>query len=236
MSDVATLLRSGVSANDPRIRPHVEQADAELVALLKRENMTPAARCRFLIARELNAEAAYVMIKKRAEWARSTLPIPMCDGVRAELNKGKVIATSYTNLKTGCPIVVIRSRFFDPKCRCIEDNVRATIATVERALARSTTECVCVYYDRTGFDITRNLDIELLREMVRILSDNYPETLSSIYVYPTGGLFKTVWAMVAPLLNKRTQSKVAMPKTMDELVKAIPVTLVVNGPDDAVGT
>lgn len=75
----------------------------------------------------------------------------------------------------------------------------------------------------------RNLDIEFLKEVIRVLSDNYPETLSSIYVYPTGSVFRAVWAMVAPLLNRRTRNKVVMPKTMDELLETIPTALVVEG-------
>lgn len=230
MSDIVNLLRNGVPADDPRIRPHVEIADAELVELFGcLKGFTTAARHRFLIARELNVHEAHTMMMQRAEWARSTLPIPMSKGVREEMDKEKVVATSYNDLKTGCPIVVIRSRLFDPRKRCMDDSVRATIATVEQALAQSRTESVCVYYDRTGFDLKRNLDIEFLRETIRVLSDNYPETLSSIYVYPTGGVFKAVWTMVAPLLNKRTRNKVVMPKSMDELLETIPTALVVEG-------
>ena len=145
------------------------------------------------------------------------------------MDKGKVVATPYNDLKTGCPIVVIRSRLFDPERRSMDDSVRAAIATVEQSLGCSTSESVCVYYDRTDFDIKRNLDIVFLREVIRVLSDNYPETLSSIYVYPTGGVFKAVWTMVAPLLNKRTRNKVVMPKSMDELLETIPTPLVLDG-------
>lgn len=228
--DVIQLIRDGVAVDDPRIRPHVETADEELVASFGRlKGFTSRARHRFLIARELNVHEAHTMMMQRAEWARSTLPIPMSDGVRKEMDKGKVVATPYNDLKTGCPIVVIRSRLFDPKIRCMDDSVRATIATVEQSFTRSSSEGVCVYYDRTGFDIKRNLDIEFLRETIHVLSDNYPETLSSICVYPTGGVFRAVWAMVAPLLNKRTRNKVVMPKTMDELLDTIPTALVVEG-------
>ena len=230
MSDIVNLLRNGVSADDPRIRPHVTDADTKLVASYgPLKGFSDMARHRFLIARELNVEEAYAMMMQRMKWARSTLPIPMSDGVRVEMDKEKVVATPYNDLKAGCPIVVIRSRLFDPNKRCMDDSVRATIATVEHALAQSRTESVCVYYDRAGFDIKRNLDIEFLREVIGVLSENYPETLSSIYVYPTGGIFKVVWAMVAPLLNKRTRNKVVMPKSMDELVNAIPISLVVDG-------
>tara|TARA_B110001452_G_scaffold130958_1_gene108775 strand:+ start:4317 stop:4946 length:630 start_codon:yes stop_codon:yes gene_type:complete len=208
----------------------VETADAELVALFGSLNgFTTIARHRFLIARELDVKEAHAMIMQRVEWARSTLPIPMSNGVRAEMDKGKVVATPYNDLKTGCPIVVIRSRLFDPERRSMDDSVRAAIATVEQSLGCSTSESVCVYYDRTDFDIKRNLDIVFLREVIRVLSDNYPETLSSIYVYPTGGVFKAVWTMVAPLLNKRTRNKVVMPKSMDELLETIPTPLVLDG-------
>ena len=230
MSDIVNLLRNGVSVTDPRIRPHVETADAELVALFgSLKGFTPMARHRFLIARELDVQEAHAMMIRRVEWARSTLPIPMSDSVREEMDKGKVVATPYNDLKTDRPIVVIRSRLFDPKIRSMDDSVRATIATVEQSLGRSTSESVCVYYDRTGFDIKRNLDIDFLREVIRVLSDNYPETLSSIYVYPTGGVFKAVWTMVAALLNKRTRNKVVMPKSLDELLEAIPTPLVMEG-------
>ena len=132
-------------------------------------------------------------------------------------------------MQTGCPIVVVRSRRFDPRTRSVDASVRATVSVLERALARAPSETVCVYYDRTGFDLRRNLDVDFLREVVRVLSDNYPEVLDSVYVYPTGGAFRVAWAAVAPLLNSRTRSKVVLPTSMDELLEAIPHPLVLDG-------
>jgi len=81
--DVIQLIRDGVAAVDPRIRPHVETADEELVASFGRlKGFTSRARHRFLIARELNVHEAHTMMMHRAEWARSTLPIPMSDSVK----------------------------------------------------------------------------------------------------------------------------------------------------------
>lgn len=77
MSDIVDLIRSGVSADDPRIRPHVETADAKLVALFGRlKGFTPMARRRFLIARELDVHETHAMMMQRVDWERSTLPIP----------------------------------------------------------------------------------------------------------------------------------------------------------------
>lgn len=228
MEDVPKLIRSGVCDTDRRIRSHVSRADVELLTIMsdvvKARFFTTTERARFLIARELKVDEAHDMMRRRMQWERVHLPVRMSDGVRDELAKRKVETTPYVETATGHPIVVVRSGRFDPRARCLDDAVNATISVLESSLNK--TGRVCVYYDRSGFDLKRNLDLEYLRHVVRVLSDNYPESLSSVYVYPTNNTFALAWAAIAPLLNKRTRNKVVLPKTVDELVQAIPSSLV----------
>ena len=92
---VAELLRRGVAATDPRVRPCVESADADLVALLSDQERlyTSTTRRRFLVARELDASAAFAMMQRRLEWERNNLPVSVTADVERELRTGKVEAS-----------------------------------------------------------------------------------------------------------------------------------------------
>jgi hypothetical protein len=44
--------------------------------------------------------------------------------------------------------------------------------------------------------------------LLQVFSDNYPERLGAMYVFPAGLLASTVFKMVSPLMEARTASKV----------------------------
>ena len=130
--EVLKLLNSGVLATDSRLVAPLDAAEQELIVVLKGKNLgdlldlqDSAMLRRFLVARNLEIEPAVVMLEAHAKWKRVTLPISLTSGIVAELKKGK--AYHHGLDAAGRPLVVIRSRFFDPKERTLDDALKAVI-------------------------------------------------------------------------------------------------------------
>ena len=130
--EVLKLLNSGVLASDSRLVVPLDAAEQELIVALKSKNLgdfldlkDSAMLRRFLVARNLEIEPALVMLEAHAKWKKATLPISLTSGIVAELKKGKAFHHGLD--AAGRPLVVIRSRNFDPKERTLDDALKAVI-------------------------------------------------------------------------------------------------------------
>ena len=184
-------------------------------------------RCRYLVAKKLNVPEAIFLMNTVSEWRKQNLPVKFSSGVKHELAKKKVEFVPFRDLQNDCPIIVVRSCRYDPLHRNLQDSVLATIYVLESALKESKNYEVCVFYDRSGFEFSKNWDLEYLKAVIHVLSNNYPETLSKVYIYPSGPILGMVWPMVKAVLDERTANKVCMP-TLEELLMVIPKDVVTN--------
>jgi hypothetical protein len=179
---------------------------------------------RFLVARKLHVGAAAEMIGAHLAFRASRLPVRLTPGVLAELRKGKFFLRGED--VDGRPLVVVRSGHFDPAERDLDAAVGAALYLVEEtlgALAASGREPrFTMFYDRTGFSLRRNFDLPLLRAIITLLTENYPETLERALLYPCGLVLAGVWKVVGPLLDPRTRAKVRMLTSDAELHKYVP--------------
>ena len=194
---------------------------------------------RFLVARKLQIPATVAMLEAHAAWLEQTYPIALSevveihksqpatptlalartlnvsrlnrDQVVEEIRKGK--AYSHGVDARGNPLVFVCSRNFDPRTRDLATALRATIYMVDEALRLASEKGgqIAIFYDRTDFSASKNLDLALIKAVVSALSANYPERLAAVYMYPAGGLASMVLRMVSPLMDPRTVSKVHLP-------------------------
>ena len=193
---------------------------------------------RFLVARKLQIPATVAMLEAHAAWLEQTHPIALSevveiqsqpatptlalartlcvprlnrDQVVEEIRKGK--AYSHGVDARGNPLVFVCSRNFDPRTRDLATALRATIYMVDEALRLASEKGgqIAIFYDRTDFSASKNLDLALIKAVVSSLSANYPERLAAVYMYPAGGLASMVLRMVSPLMDPRTVSKVHLP-------------------------
>ena len=193
---------------------------------------------RFLVARKLQIPATVAMLEAHAAWLEQTHPIALSevveiqsqpatptlalartlcvprlnrDQVVEEIRKGK--AYSHGVDARGNPLVFVCSRNFDPRTRDLATALRATIYMVDEALRLASEKGgqIAIFYDRTDFSASKNLDLALIKAVVSALSANYPERLAAVYMYPAGGLASMVLRMVSPLMDPRTVSKVHLP-------------------------
>jgi len=61
--------------------------------------------------------------------------------------------------------------------------------------------------DRTDF-VSENSDVELVKNILKVLQDNYPERLYRCIVYPSGFVFFGIWNLIKFFLDPVTQEKV----------------------------
>ena len=85
-----------------------------------------------------------------------------------------------------------------------------------------------VFYDRRGFSLAYNWDMDYLRRIARLLSDHYHETLGCMYVYQSGVLFSTLWPVASAFIDERTRCKIRTPATLDELRLSVPEPLIAH--------
>ena len=51
---------------------------------------------------------------------------------------------------------------------------------------------------------------ELLKDMIKIDSDNYPEMSGKMFIVNAPFLFKSVWGVISSFMDARTRSKITM--------------------------
>lgn len=202
LKEVTVALNSGsdISSNAELMKA-LDEAEAELKKELETKGFTAklgdvatssGALRKFLIARKLQLPETLQMLEAHAAWREATLPIPLNAPIVEELKKGKCYLPPGAADKRGKTLVVIRSSRFDPKVRDLDAAVNAVIYQVNEAVKAKPDAQFAIFYDRTDFSIGKNLDRALIQGVVSTLSDNYPETLGAVYIYPSGAV-TTAW-------------------------------------------
>jgi len=178
---------------------------------------------RFLVARKLNVDKARQMLEKHMAWREQNLPVVPTPEVLAELRKGKFYILPGAKDVGGHPVVVVRSGLFDPKERDLDTCIRAFLYVLEKGLGDlGENGKFSIMYDREGFSVGKNFDFDLLKAWAEIASDNYPERLSSVALYPSGAILAGLWKAVSVFFDPRTRAKIKMVQNQDELATIIP--------------
>lgn len=69
-----------------------------------------------------------------------------------------------------------------------------------------------------------NPALALLKQILAIDEANYPESLKKMFVINTPGIFKFLWAIVKPMVDKKTLEKIVIlgSNYYDTLIKHMP--------------
>ena len=226
---IQTILNSGDEEGSLPLQEALAAAEVELKAALETDGYShgqldlsdSAMLRRFLIARKLQIPATVAMLEAHAKWAEQTYPIELPE-VLGEIRKGK--AYSHGVDAQGNPLVFVCSRNFDPRTRDLATAVRATVYMVDEAvrLSSKTGGQISIFYDRSDFSASKNLDLALIKAVVTTLSENYPERLAALYLYPAGSMASMVFRLVSPLLDPRQRSKVHLLTSEALLRQSVP--------------
>lgn len=175
---------------------------------------------KFFCARDGDVEAAARMYRAAVAWRSAALPVPLAE-VQSELRKGAFYVRGAD--KSGRAVLYWRTALSTPWDRDIELVTRAVIFVLEVALRlnRSADGKVVLLLDRTGAS-RRNQDVEVLRALAGTLSKYYPETLATALVFPSGWVFRSVWAIVRLFLDPATAGKVKALASAEALQDDVP--------------
>merc|ERR1719401_601205 len=158
------------------------------------------------------------MLDKHVAWRKENLPVELTPAILEELKKGKFYILPGAKDVNGHPVVVVRSGLFDPKERDLDTCIKAFLYILEKSLSDvGESGKFSIMYDRDGFSVRNNFDFDLLKAWAGVASDNYPERLASVALYPSGAVLAGLWKMVSVFFDPRTRAKIKMVQSEDEL-------------------
>jgi hypothetical protein len=225
--EVDRLLRDNAGPSELQLDLDVMEADLKKVLSPSHPYFNDSVLLRnFLIARKLKLDETLQMLNAHVEWRKANLPVQITDPLIQELKKGKVEV--YGKDVKGRPLVIVRSGRFDPKVRDLSVAIAAVVYQVEQAIAaagKSDTQFM-IFYDRTGFSLRHNWDFEFIKTVVITLSDNYPERLGGVFLYPATAVLAGLVAVFKPFMDARTRGKIHTITSDKALLERVPAEYV----------
>lgn len=183
------------------------QAAQEMKKLFPEEDMIDILR--FLLARKGNLDQAAAMMRSALDWHSSNFPAKKHEIVSA-LQTGCFFY--HGTALDGTPILFMRGAFYSSKHATPNQYVLAAAYVIDRVLAESDQISVSVLVHASGVDGAPNesADINFIKLFVQVLSDNYPERLKRLVIYPFPWFARALWGIIKMFVDKRTQDKVVL--------------------------
>lgn len=176
---------------------------------------------RFLVARKGDYVLAKEMIQKEREWHNATFPVKKEDVGAAFLN-GCFFPFGYAT--NGSPVVYMRGGLYDSNAATPEQYVLAAAHIIEYALeqskfrpvaeggdgTRQVNVTVLVQSEAVAGQTGTGADMTFIKLFTKVLSDNYPERLRTLVIYPFPWYGRAIWGVAKVFVDKRTQDKVQL--------------------------
>lgn len=188
----------------------------EMSRLFPGENIVDIVR--FLVARKGNLELAAKMMRSAVDWHSSNFPSKLVDIIPA-LQTGCFF--SHGTALDGTPLLFMRGAFYSSKIATPLQYVLAAAYVIDTVLAKSDQISVTVLVHASGIAGAPNesADINFIKLFVQVLSDNYPERLKKLVIYPFPWFARAMWGIIKLFVDKRTQDKVVLiPGTQFNLI------------------
>ncbi|GBG24583.1 Phosphatidylinositol/phosphatidylcholine transfer protein SFH4 [Hondaea fermentalgiana] len=182
-------------------------SNAEACALVKSKDLQDASLGRFLRARDGDVDAAFAQMLNVLRWRREhkvDLILERDYEFVAQDRWGMAYWHGKDNF--GRPILIIRGIRHDPTLFSTETTVRYLIWKLETKLTEPDVDDVVVIFDFINMG-RHNLDMRLVRIMIPLLLNFYPERLGVCLVYPTLQIMWILWKMVSKAFDEKTEKK-----------------------------
>jgi hypothetical protein len=162
---------------------------------------------RFLIARKGDVTAAAEMMRNTIAWRKATFPIP-----REEINDALSTKCFFVHgkAKDGTPILYFRGGLYDPAKATGQQYILAAAHMVEYALRFGSQITVIVHTGHVEGGANAGIDMNFTKGYVKVMSDNYPERLKRLVIFPTPWYGRGIWSCIKPFLDARTQEKILL--------------------------
>jgi len=196
-------------------------AAKELAALFPDTPMSDLVR--FLVARKADVKAAAEMLVKAKAWHKENFPLA---GERRRLVEAAFSSNCFFvhgQAKDGTPVLYMRGALYDGSKAPPEAYVLAAAHAIQFALSRSTEPNVTVVVHAVNVPgaPNDNADLNFIKGFISVLSDNFPERLKRLAIYPFPWYGRAIWSILKVFVDKRTQGKVMIGPTPEEMVDII---------------
>eukprot|EP00331_Platyophrya_macrostoma_P031942 CAMPEP_0176438492 /NCGR_PEP_ID=MMETSP0127-20121128/19318_1 /TAXON_ID=938130 /ORGANISM="Platyophrya macrostoma, Strain WH" /LENGTH=357 /DNA_ID=CAMNT_0017822457 /DNA_START=18 /DNA_END=1091 /DNA_ORIENTATION=- len=178
---------------------------------------------RFLIAREFDSSKSLQMWKNWCKWRVSYRPQNVTyDEIANELKTGK--GFHFGEDAKHNAVIVMQMVKSDPNVSD-EETLRFGVWLMETALALGSKiyggKKVVMVFDRRGYS-KKNMSPNgtgVMKEVLRMLQDYYPETLERFYIIGLDWFFRFIYAIARPFLSEKTRNKIQVSDGIDILQK-----------------
>ncbi|KAJ2076849.1 hypothetical protein GGI16_008270 [Coemansia sp. S142-1] len=180
---------------------------------------------RFLRARKWDVDQALDMIRKTLAWRVGQAIDEVAYFGESKLHHHTMdtgLAFACTTDRLGCPVYVVRVRANVAHNRSILAIKRFLCWQLETSqlLAADSDGRVTILFDLS--DVTReNIDLGLVRMLITLLSNYFPETLGIMILYVNSWFFWGLWTVIAPFIDPVVKSKIVMVRATREITPYI---------------
>ncbi|KAJ2364653.1 hypothetical protein IW150_006420 [Coemansia sp. RSA 2607] len=82
-------------------------------------------------------------------------------------------------------------------------------------------------FDFSGFS-RENIDVKLVRTLITLLTNYYPETLGILVLHVDSFVFSSLWAIISPFIDPGVKEKIVMTRNTDDLAAYIDPEMIVT--------
>lgn len=167
---------------------------------------------RFLIARKGSLELATGMLRESLDWKVKNLR--NIEEVRNALNAKALF--SHSKSRSGTNVIYFRGALYDRSIASTTDYVKAAAHIIEKQFFNEVSEnrptkvSVLIHTAYVEGGINAPADLAFIKEFVKVLSDNFPERLERLIIYPFPWFGRAIWSVAKTFMDQRTVDKVVL--------------------------
>ncbi|KAJ2804942.1 phosphatidylinositol transfer protein csr1 [Coemansia guatemalensis] len=177
---------------------------------------------RFLRARKWDVQQAMEMIRSTLKWRTGQAIDEVVYFGESQLHYHTMdtgLAFACTHDRLNNPVYVVRVRVNIARNRNIQAIKRFLCWQIETSQLLSVGAAdgrVTILFDLTDFT-RENIDLQLVRTLISLLTNYYPETLGILLLYVNSWLFAGIWTLISPFIDTDVKSKIIMVKNTSDL-------------------
>lgn len=110
--------------------------------------------------------------------------------------------------------IIVRTQYFT-KMNDYQPFIVHVLDILSKAILMSQSNGFNQYKVHVFFNNTKlsNLDISFFKDFIKLLMNTFPEALNECYLYDFPKVFKPVYKILAPFIDKNTRSKIKFTKS-----------------------
>jgi len=163
---------------------------------------------RFIIGKQYNIEVALkVLLESLVFRKENQIKDITFDDVKDELESNRITILGYDHIHRLVAVVRTRNHYPNSSRKAACERMLLYFAERAKNLLNPENEQCIILFDLTDF-VLPNMDYDIIRYMIRVFTDYYPETLGILLIVNSPWIFKGCWKLVKPLMDPNTAKKI----------------------------